>query len=105
MTRTVVTPETLMAVKLTGEWSEVDCFHEEWVYDQNREPWVMKVGGHGRMFGNKHVIVLINRCGEYHPQWRLYIDGHFTKCLETILGVCSGCDAELHAEEYLKSLK
>lgn len=66
----------------------------------------MAVGGWGRMFDDKHVVVLLNRCGDYHTSWRLYVDGvmvHHMKNIVVMMG--SGSDAMEQATTYMNSKK
>ena len=80
------------------KWKKVEGIKEEW------QGWVMDVGGWGRMFDNHHVLILLNRDGEYHTTWRMYVDGEMVyhmKDIVTMMG--SGQNAMRRAEAYMKS--
>ncbi len=103
MNRTIVTPEALRAIKLTNKWKKIECFNEEWKHEDSGS-WTMDVNGSGKMFGNKHAIVLMNRCGKHHPEWRLYVDGKFVKCFVDITLTMESCDiAKERVEEFMKT--
>lgn len=98
--RVKATPQVLKLFPLKKKWKAVEGLMEDW------DGWSMSVGGWGRMFGDKHVLVLLNRCGNHHAEWRLYVDGvmvYHMKDIVTMMG--SGQDATRQAEAYMKSDK
>jgi len=98
--RVEVTPHILKLFPLKKKWKAVEGLKEDW------QGWSMDVGGWGRMVGDKHVLVLLNRCGEYHTTWRMYVDGEMVYHMKDIVTMmASGQNAQNRADAYMKSDK
>lgn len=98
--RVEASAHVLTLFPLKKKWKPVEGLKEDW------NTWTMDVGGWGRMIDGKHVLVLLNRCGDYHTTWRMYVNGEMVyhmKDIVTMMG--SGQTAMNRAEAYMKSDK
>ena len=90
----------IKSIPLNKRWKSVEGLKEDWLGCS------MNVGGWGRMIDDRHVVVLLNRCGDYHPSWRLYVDGVMVLHMKNIVVMMgSGSDAMEQAAAYMKSKK
>jgi hypothetical protein len=92
------TSEVLKLFPLKKKWKQIQGLKEDILV------WSSTVYGWGRIINDKHVLVLLNRCGEYHTKWRMYVDGEMVYCMDNIVVVMgSGKSAMLEAEAYMNS--
>ena len=93
-------PDSLKSFIVSSNWESIEGIKEDWRGQKT------SVGGWGRLIDGRQVIVLLNRCGDYHTTWRMYLDGEMVyhmKHIVTQMG--SGLEATREAEKYMKSEK